>query len=167
MKLTEIFEKIDTQKKDMEFMPTGFLKIDEFLDGGFMRKELIILGGGTGSGKSYIAGNILFNVTQKGFNTAYFSLEISNEMVVSRLIGSLSNIKPTRIMAGLLTKEENEKRIQAKAKLSPWNNIMNFYDDVYEFEKIKKKLDKEILKYPLSIRIVVEMLEELINLYKN
>jgi hypothetical protein len=34
-------------------------------------------------------------------------------------------------------------------------------------EKLKKQLDKEILESNLSPKTVVEMLEELINLYKN
>jgi len=140
MKLNDIFLKIDSQLKDIEFMPTGFSKVDEFLDGGFMRKELIILGGYTGSGKSYIAGNIFLNISKKGFKTAYFSLEISNEMIVSRLIGSIANIKPTRVMCGFLTPEENQNKISAKAQLNTMNGNMNFYDEIYEFDKIKQEI---------------------------
>jgi len=34
-------------------------------------------------------------------------------------------------------------------------------------EKLKKQLDKEILESNLPIKSIIEMLEELINLYKN
>jgi hypothetical protein len=34
-------------------------------------------------------------------------------------------------------------------------------------EELKKKLDKEILESNLPIKSILEMLEELINLYKN
>ena len=80
---TEVFNDIKIFSKNAEFIPTGFQKLDTELDGGFMKKELIVLGGYTGSGKSYISGQILFNAAKKGFKCAYFSLEISNEMIVS------------------------------------------------------------------------------------
>ena len=34
-------------------------------------------------------------------------------------------------------------------------------------EKLKKQIDKEILESNLPVKSVIEMLEELINLYKN
>jgi replicative DNA helicase len=138
--LTQIFETIETNKKELEFLPTGFSSVDEHLDGGFLRKELVVLGGHTGIGKSYVAGQILWNIAQKGFKTAYFSLEISNEMVVSRLIGSLANIKPTRVLAGLLTKEEYESKLKAKGTLSAFEKFMTFYDSFYTLTDISNQI---------------------------
>jgi replicative DNA helicase len=135
---SDIINTIEEGKNDLEFLPTGFASIDEFLDGGFMRKELVILGGQTGIGKSYFAGQVMFTLAKQGFKTAYFSLEISSEMVVSRLIGSLANIKPTRIMAGLLTEGEHEARVKAKTEVVAHEEYMDFYDDIYDFEQLKK-----------------------------
>lgn len=139
-KFNEVVDSINGLKDTFELFPTGFRKMDEFLDGGFMRKELVILGGATGRGKSFIAGTIFQHIASKGFRCAYFSLEISNEMVVSRLIGASANIKPTRIMMGLLTAEEYKSKMEAKAKLSAYENFMFFYDDVYLLEVIKKEV---------------------------
>jgi len=44
---------------------------------------------------------------------------------------------------------------------------MNFIKEYKLREQLKKKIDKEILESNLSVKSVVEMLEELINLYKN
>jgi len=137
-KVTEIIEQIEKNKADLEFLPTGFYGLDQFLDGGFMRKELVILGAGTGIGKSYIASQMMYNIAKKGFKTAYFSLELANETIVARLLGAISNIKPTRIMAGLLTKEEFDEKTKAKANLQLYEEYMNFYDDVYELSEIIK-----------------------------
>lgn len=142
MKLTEILEHIETNKKNVEFLPTGFANLDKFLDGGFMRKELVVIGGHTGIGKSYIAGQIFYKIAKAGFKSAYFSLEISNEMVVSRLVGSLSNIKPTRIYAGLLDPEEIDRKAKAKAKLVSYEGFVEIYDDLYELEQLKKTITK-------------------------
>jgi replicative DNA helicase len=139
-KITDIFNKMEVDKKSFEFLKTGFSRLDDFLDGGFLRKEFIVLGGATGKGKSFIAGSIFANIATQGFNSAYFSLEISNEMIASRLVGAKSNIKPTRIMAGLLTTIENEAKIKAKAELSVFEDFMSFYDDVYILAEIEKEI---------------------------
>lgn len=141
--IAAVIENIEQNKKDVEFLPTGFSRLDKFLDGGFMRKELIVVGGHTGIGKSYIAGQIFYHLAKEGFNSAYFSLEISNEMVASRLIGSIANIKPTRIYAGLLEFEEVDDKAKAKAKLNAYSSFMNLYDDMYLFNDLKKEIKEK------------------------
>jgi len=137
---SEIIQSIETNKKNLEFLPTGFSILDKQLDGGFMKKELVVIGAFTGIGKTILGGQILYQIAQKGFKTAYFSLEISNEMIVSRLIGQLSNIKPTRIIAGLLQIEEFDAKAKAKAKITTYDEDMYFYDDLY----LMGDLDKAI-----------------------
>lgn len=155
--LPEIIEKIETSKADIEFLPTGFHTIDDHLDGGFMRKELIILGAYSGLGKSLVAGTIFKNITSKGFKSAYFSLEISNEMIVARLIGALANIKPTRIIAGLLTPEEHEEKLKAKADLMVFEKYMFFYDDLYLLEDIKKQVKEQGYEF-----VVVDFIQNIV-----
>jgi replicative DNA helicase len=72
MKPSVIISKIKESKKEMEFLPTGFTKLDADLDGGFMKKELIVLGAPTGRGKSYVAGHIFNHIARKGFKSGYF-----------------------------------------------------------------------------------------------
>jgi replicative DNA helicase len=112
-----------------------------------MRKELVVLGGFTGAGKSFIAGQMLYNATKNCFNTAYFSLEISNEMIVSRLLGQESDIKPTRIMTGKISEEERKKQIEAQARLSIYNEKMTFYDDQYYLGEILKTINDNNFDY--------------------
>lgn len=138
--ISQIFKALETLKKEAEFMPTGFEALDKFLDGGFMRKELVVIGGFTGFGKSYLAGQIFYNIALNGFKSAYFSLEISNEMIASRLLGSLANIKPTRVMVGFLTVDEQDEIVKRKAELSLLDGMMTFYDDAYLLEQIKKEI---------------------------
>lgn len=157
-KPSEIIKHIKEAKKYLEFLPTGFKMLDEFLDGGFMRKELVVIGAYTGIGKSFFAGNIFFNIAKNGFKSAYFSLEISNAMVISRLVGSISNIKPTRLIAGFLTEGENTRRIEAEAEVEMSDEFMNLYDDLYDFEKIKQ----EILEHGYEF-IVVDFIQNIIS----
>lgn len=140
MKAVEVLDLIEQNKKNVEFLPTGFKVIDRDLDGGFLKKEIIILGAFTGMGKSMLAGQIFYNIASKGFKSAYFSLEISNEMIVSRLVGQQANIKPSRIMNGLLDIEEIDSKAKGKASVGAYNETMDFYDDKYLLEEIEKEI---------------------------
>ncbi len=139
-KISNILDKIDKGTTDLEFLKTGFPTIDEQLDGGFMRKELIVIGAKTGFGKSFIAGQLMLNIARARYSTAYFSLEISNEMVVSRLAGSIANIKPTRIRAGLLSLEELGRKNSAENELRSYEDLMSFSDDLYQLQEIVEEI---------------------------
>lgn len=138
----EIIKDIDDSSKSIEFLKCGLRPIDDFLDGGFMRKELVVLGAASGKGKSYVAGHLFYNIAKQGFKSAYFSLEISNAMIASRLIGSMSNIKPTRVIAdrALFTPPEFQAIQEAKAKITVHDKFMFFYDDLYLLDKITKEI---------------------------
>ena len=138
MKPEEILRKIEEDKKGMEFLPTGFERLDNLLDGGFLLKELVVLGGFTGSGKSYFSAQILYNLATKGFKSLYFSLEISNETIASRIIGALADIKSTRVRSGHFSKREYENLEEARARFIAYNQLLEFYDDIYKLEEIKK-----------------------------
>lgn len=140
MRVQDILSLIDETRGEAEFMPTGFTYLDHVLDGGFMRKELVALGGSTGSGKSNLAGQITLNIARSGFKTAYLSLEISNEMVLSRLIGAEANIKPNRILHKQLSEEEEANKNSTANRLTAYADYMEFYDDKYTFEEIKKTI---------------------------
>lgn len=137
----QVLEEIKEEKKSNEIMPTGFRKLDnKLLDGGFYRGEIIIIGAYTGVGKSQLAGQILLNIAEQGFKTAYFSLEISNQMILARMIGLKSNIKPSRIRFGLLNKNEQEAKIKAIARIKALNDYVYLYDDTYKIDEVEKEL---------------------------
>lgn len=154
----QIIDQIEADKDKMEFMSTGWKSVDYTLDGGFLRKELIIIGAATGAGKSYIAGQLMYNIAKQGFRCAYFSLEISNEMVVSRMMGALANLKPTRIRLGFLDQAEFQRKIQAKADLHVLNDLLFFYDDMYLLDQIlaelrEKKYDFVIIDFVQNVMV--------------
>jgi replicative DNA helicase len=138
MKVKDIFKRIKENSKGMEFLPSGFPMLDDILDGGFLRKELVVVGAFTGTGKSYFAGQIAMNLALSGFKVMYFSTEISNETVLCRMLGALSNIKSTRVMAGLLSEQELENLNAARAKMLANANQLEFFDDIYELTEIQK-----------------------------
>ena len=139
---SEIIANIEKNKETMEFIPTGFKLLDDFLDGGFLRQEMILLGAYTGVGKSFVSGSILYNIAQKGFKCGYFSLEISSEMIVSRILGQKTNIKPTMITSGVLEKNEKKSLKEAKAELIAYDNFIFIEDEIYELDDLEKEIKR-------------------------
>lgn len=137
--IDDYLQSIVDRSKTLEIIPTGFTRIDYVLDGGFMKRELVVIGGSTGSGKSFISGQIAHNAIKQGFKTAYFSLEISGEMIVSRLIGGITNVKPNMIVHNKLGADE-DRVDNAKMDLSVYSELLHIYDDVYKLEEITKAI---------------------------
>lgn len=159
MKLEEIIERLEKAKEETELLPTGFPGVDDVLDGGFLRKELVVMGGFTGSGKSFLAGQVMLNLLLNGFRVGYFSLELGSESLVSRFIGSIAHIKPNRIRTGWLTKDEFSNRNKAIAKLLCYSENLSIYDDIYSLDEILKVLNKERLDF-----VVIDFIQNVISL---
>lgn len=143
----EVLSEMKSEATKHEFLKTGFPILDDRLDGGFVKKELVIIGGNSGIGKSYLAGQIFMNIAEQGFNAGYFSLEISNETVISRLIGMKANVKPIRVQFGLLSPTEYDSRIRAEGAIQLFSGSMGFYDDVYLLETILKEIEEQKLEF--------------------
>ncbi len=98
-------------------VPTGFPRIDRLL-GGLQRSDLIIVAGRPAMGKTSLALNIAHNAATKNQRVAIFSLEMSNEQLVQRLIASETGISSHRLRTGKLQEEEWPKFTQAANILS-------------------------------------------------
>ena len=137
--IADILDRLYKPKKK-EIIPTGFSKLDDILDGGFAKQEMIVIGGGTGVGKSFFAGQMALSMAKKGYSAVYFSLELSAEMIVARMLGAEADIKPTRILWGLLTEEEQKRKEEAIANLMLLSDLLIIYDEVYQFGEITAKI---------------------------
>lgn len=157
MKATQIIEKINNARKDLEFLPVGIPQIDLLLDGGFIREEMIVIGGFTGIGKSYLASQIMYNIATKGYKSAYFSLEITNQMVLSRLIGQHADVKSIKVVTGNMQEFEHKKAIEAEGKLQGYEEYMEFYDNVYEFNQIEKLIRENNYEF-----VVIDFIQNII-----
>src|SRR5207253_333353 len=69
-------------------VPTGFPSVDRLLGGGLRRRDLIVLGGDVGSGKSALALGIALRVAQQegGPGVAFFSGEMDEERLMERAL---------------------------------------------------------------------------------
>lgn len=78
---------------------TPFVGINEILSGGLGRKELGLILGGTGAGKSWIMQTIASHALLKDFNVLYYTLEMSDVAVAKRFVSILEE-KETSLVTG-------------------------------------------------------------------
>jgi replicative DNA helicase len=107
--LSDYYDRIDDlAKRDDEIfgVPTGFVDLDKIL-GGLQPSDLLIIAGRPGQGKSGFLLSIAKNagLTHKK-HVAIFSLEMSNEQVVQRLIAQETGIDSQRLRNGKLREDE-------------------------------------------------------------
>jgi replicative DNA helicase len=67
-------------------VPTGFASLDKILAGGLRRRDLVVLAGDVGSGKSALALGIAIRAAGAGMPTLYFSGEMSPDRVMERAL---------------------------------------------------------------------------------
>ena len=118
--ISEYYDRIDyLYRHGDEFIgvPTGFPRIDRLL-GGLQRSDLVIVAGRPAMGKTSLALNIANNAAIKNQRIAIFSLEMSNEQLVQRLIASETGISSHRLRTGKLKEDEWSKFAQATSILS-------------------------------------------------
>ena len=107
--LSEYYDRIDDlAKRPDEFygVPTGFIDLDKMLTG-LQPSDLLIIAGRPGQGKTGFLLSIAKNagLTHKK-HVAIFSLEMSNEQVVQRLIAQETGIDSQRLRTGKLQEKE-------------------------------------------------------------
>jgi len=112
------FERIDKLSKreaGLRGLPTSFNALDNIL-AGLQKSDLIILASRPAMGKSALALNIAANIAiNQKVPVGLFSLEMSNDQVVDRLIASVANVDLWRLRTGRLSSadEDNDfSRIQ-------------------------------------------------------
>lgn len=67
-------------------VPTGFQSVDRLLGGGLRRRDLVILGGDVGSGKSALALGLALRVAQQNLGVAFLSGEMDEERLMERAL---------------------------------------------------------------------------------
>ncbi|HYF39144.1 MAG TPA: DnaB-like helicase C-terminal domain-containing protein [Gemmatimonadales bacterium] len=87
--LEKLLTRLDQQDSDAlaaDTVPTGFGSLDRVLGGGFRRKDLVVLSGDVGSGKSALALAIAVRAAGAQIPTLFFSGEMSADRVLERAL---------------------------------------------------------------------------------
>lgn len=119
--LAESFERLDDlhkDKKKIRGIPTGFKDIDDTL-AGLQRSDLFILAARPSMGKTAFVLNLAHNVAVDAKEPVLvFSLEMSKEQLVDRLLSMESGVDAWALRTGNLTDQDFEKLGEAMGVLS-------------------------------------------------
>jgi len=131
--LTKAFERIDQLTKGGEALrgvPTGFKGLDNIL-AGLQKSDLIILASRPSLGKSSLALDIARHATMKSnVGVGIFTLEMSRDQVVDRLIAAESGVDLWKIRTGHLSSEgEFNDFVLLRDAISRLAEIPLFIDD--------------------------------------
>jgi len=128
--LVELREKIEKQKNrgDVTGLATGFSNVDR-ITSGFQPEELIILAARPSMGKSALALNFALNIAKRNKNgqatVAVFSLEMSNDQLVSRMVSLEGDIDGNRLRRGALDSKDWANFHAANQSLNSLNIVFD------------------------------------------
>ena len=154
--LAESFDRLDELHKDKQKIrgiATGFKDLDNTL-AGFQRSDLVILAARPSMGKTAMALNIAHNVAgQLKLPVLLFSLEMSKEQLVDRLLSMESGVDAWALRTGNLNDSDFEKIGRAMGNLS---ESPIYIDDTPSItvSDLRTKARREAHRHPLGLIIV-------------
>ena len=154
--LDEFYDRIEylsAHQGEMIGIPTGLADLDKLL-GGFQRSDLVIIAGRPGMGKTSLALSIALQAARKwDKRVGIFSLEMSNEQVVQRLVSAETGIDSQRLRLGVIHEDEWPVFIQATSLLS---DTQIFIDDTPAISamEMRTKARRIHAEYGLDLLIV-------------
>ena len=97
----ERIETLQKSGKSVTGVPSGFEDLDA-LTSGFQRSELIIIAARPSMGKTAFVLNVAANAAHEGHGIALFSLEMSKDAIVQRLLCAEARVDSQRVRRGML-----------------------------------------------------------------
>jgi len=131
--LEDAFERIDKlskKKGSPRGLPTGFDSLDNIL-AGFQKSDLILLASRPAIGKSSLALNLAANIAiSEKVPVGLFSLEMSKDQIVDRLIAAQAGVDLWRLRTGRLSGEgEDNDFVRIQRALGVLSEAPIFIDD--------------------------------------
>jgi replicative DNA helicase len=106
--IDDLWEKV-RRPGQLSGTPSGFIGLDSYTDG-FQKSELIILAGRPSVGKTSFGLNISLNVLKKTrLPVIFFSLEMSAQQLMYRLLSMETRLDQTKFKTGLLNNDDWKK----------------------------------------------------------
>ncbi|MCA9331935.1 replicative DNA helicase [Candidatus Saccharibacteria bacterium] len=154
--LSASFERLDELHKDsgkLRGITTGFKSLDNIL-AGLQRSDLFILAARPAMGKTAMVLNLAHNVATKAEEPVLiFSLEMSKEQLVDRMLSRESGVNAWALRTGNLTDDDFEKIGLAMGTLS---EAQIYIDDTpgLTISELRTKAKREAHRHPLGLIIV-------------
>ena len=146
-------ERLFEKKELVTGVPSGFKELDR-MTAGFQGSDLIIVAGRPSMGKTALCLNLAqYAAIEKRIPVAIFSLEMSKEQLVIRMLCSEAQVEGTRLRTGFLTESDWPKLTLAAGNLS---DAPIFIDDSAAISVLELRAKSRRLKgdYGLGMLII-------------
>ena len=154
--LGEAMERLDRLHKtkgELRGVPTGFKDLDKKLSG-LQNSDLIILAARPSMGKTSLALDIARNASiRHNIPTAIFSLEMSTQQLVDRMLSAESKVDAWRLRTGKLSLESEFEQI--RASLDPLSKAPLYIDDQAANNILKIRSVVRRLKHEKNLGLVI------------
>ena len=164
----ELFSSVFLELKEKSLKPelpglaSGFYDLDS-LTQGFQKSDLIILAGRPSMGKTAFVLNIAENIIKKyKVPILFFSLEMSKEQLIYRLLANETGIGQTRLKIGNLYKEDWH---ELKKSIQSYSRLPFFIDDQANLttQDIRSKIKQILFEQNKIGLIIIDYLQLLLN----
>jgi replicative DNA helicase len=142
---------VKTLREGVTGVPSGFAKFDE-MTSGMQRGDLLILAARPSMGKTALALNMALNSWHAGFSVGIFSLEMSAEQIVLRMLSSESQIAHQKIRNAMITSDEWMELTNTAARLA---EAKIFIDDTASMSIMELRAKARRLKAKRDIKLLV------------
>ena len=149
----EIIEDIQNRKGLITGLPTGYVDLDRYI-GGLHPSEFIIIASRPGMGKTALATNIALNLAAGGeqIPILFFSLEMSKEQLVQRILCCEAKINSKKLREGILSDKEIAKLLLAAGQLE---KAPIFIDDTPSLTVFELRARARRLKAKEDIKLII------------
>jgi len=154
--LTESFDRMEELHRDrgkLRGIRTGWRDLDN-LTAGLQRSDLLIIAARPAMGKTTLVTNLAYNVAAKEHQSVlFFSLEMSKEQLVDRMLSDASGVDAWNIRTGNLSDEDFEKISTAMGEMA---EAPIFIDDTPGLTvlEMRTKARRQAHTQPLGLVIV-------------
>jgi replicative DNA helicase len=149
-------------KPDLPGIASGFYDLDS-LTQGFQKSDLIILAGRPSMGKTAFVLNLTENILKHyKLPVIFFSLEMSKEQLIYRLLANETGISQTRLKLGNLYKED---WYELKKSIQKYSQLPFFIDDQPNLTtlNIRSRIKKILFEQNKIGLIIIDYLQLLVN----
>ncbi|MAB96255.1 MAG: replicative DNA helicase [Actinobacteria bacterium] len=147
----ERIEEIENRGTGLSGLPTYFTDLDNYLSG-LQEGNLAVIASRPSMGKSSLALNIGTNVAKEGKVVAFFSLEMTKEELVQRVLFSEAKVTSGDARKGKLGPEKWSRVVEAASKV---NNLSLYFDDAPVITVTDIRAKSRRLKSAKSLDLII------------
>lgn len=148
----KVIEQLYERKESITGVPSGFEELDR-LTSGFQPSDLVVIAGRPSMGKTSLVLNIIQHASMEAkVPSAYFSLEMSKEQLVMRMLTSLAKVDASKLRIGRLQDNDWPRLTKAAGQLS---DTPIFIDDSPSLSVLEVRAKCRRLKVEQKLGLVV------------